>query len=76
MRDVQVLAPMNRGLLGTVAMNQALQAVLNPKADFKLEAERFGTVFRVGDKVIELRNNYDKEVFNGDIGRIAQIRSS
>jgi exodeoxyribonuclease V alpha subunit len=75
MRDVQVLTPMNRGLLGTTAMNQALQNALNPKNEFKLEAERFGSVFRVGDKVLQLRNNYDKEVFNGDIGRISHIEA-
>ncbi|MGI8603762.1 MAG: SF1B family DNA helicase RecD2 [Verrucomicrobiales bacterium] len=75
MRDVQVLTPMNRGLLGTASLNQALQAGLNAPGDFKLEAERFGTIFRLGDKVIQLRNNYDKEVFNGDIGRVAQIET-
>jgi exodeoxyribonuclease V alpha subunit len=72
-RDVQVLTPMNRGLLGTVSLNAALQNALNAPREFTLEAECFGTLFRVGDKVIQTRNNYDKDVFNGDIGRIVSI---
>jgi exodeoxyribonuclease V alpha subunit len=71
--EVQVLCPMNRGPLGTHALNQALQAALNPAGEFKLEIERFGITFRVGDKVIQTRNNYEKEVFNGDMGLIQGI---
>lgn len=73
--EVQVLTPMNRGLLGTAALNTRLQAALNPPGEFVLETERFGTLFRVGDKVIQTRNNYDKEVFNGDIGRLTGMEA-
>lgn len=74
-RDVQVLSPMNRSHLGTSNLNSILQAALNPPSELKYEVERFGQKFRVGDKVIQMRNNYDKEVFNGDIGRISEIES-
>jgi exodeoxyribonuclease V alpha subunit len=70
-RDVQVLTPMNRGGLGARALNVELQKALNEKAEPKVT--RFGTVFAPGDKVIQTVNNYDKEVFNGDIGRISKI---
>jgi len=73
LEDVQVLTPMNRGALGTSALNPVLRDALNPPDEFKQEIERFGTLYRRGDKVIQLRNNYDKSVFNGDIGRIAAI---
>jgi exodeoxyribonuclease V alpha subunit len=72
-RDVQVLAPMHRGSLGIRELNAALQAALNPPRADRPEIERFGTKFRTGDKVLQTRNNYDKEVFNGDIGRVAAI---
>ncbi|MBK1650528.1 ATP-dependent RecD-like DNA helicase [Rhabdochromatium marinum] len=71
MRDVQVLTPMNRGGLGARALNQVLQQRLNPSAQPRIE--RFGWTFAPGDKVIQNVNNYDKEVFNGDIGRILAI---
>lgn len=71
--DIQVLTPMNRNTLGTQALNQALQSALNPPNETKFEVDRFGTTFRVGDKVIQTHNNYDKEVFNGDIGFITAI---
>ncbi|MGK0186370.1 MAG: exodeoxyribonuclease V alpha subunit [Verrucomicrobiales bacterium] len=74
-RDVQVLSPMNRSHLGTSNLNAILQAALNPPSELKYEVERFGQKFRVGDKVIQMRNNYDKEVFNGDIGRISEIET-
>ncbi len=70
-RDVQVLTPMNRGGLGARALNVELQQRLNPQGQPRVE--RFGWTFAPGDKVIQLVNNYDKEVFNGDIGRIANI---
>ncbi len=70
---IQVLSPMNRQSLGTRELNARLQAALNPPGELKNEIERFGAVFRTGDKVIQLRNNYEKEVFNGDIGHIAEI---
>jgi exodeoxyribonuclease V alpha subunit len=68
--DVQVLTPMHRGALGTINMNAALQKLLNPAGE---EIVRGARVFRAGDKVIQMRNNYDLEVFNGDIGRIVSI---
>ena len=72
-RDVQVLTPMHRSALGGESLNLHLQQVLNPPAAGKAEVERFGWKFRVGDKVLQTQNNYQKEVFNGDIGRIAAI---
>ena len=71
--DIQVLCPMNRGSLGTQNLNIELQAALNPPAEMKFEVERFGVTFRMGDKVLQGRNNYDKEVYNGDIGTIVEI---
>ena len=71
-RDVQVLCPMNRGAGGARALNLALQAALN--ADNGQPAvERFGFTYRIGDKVMQVENNYDREVFNGDIGFIAKV---
>lgn len=69
-QSVQLLTPMHRGLLGTIQLNRELQALLNPSG---YALERGGTVLRVGDKVMQLRNNYDKGVFNGDLGRILTI---
>lgn len=69
--DIQVLTPMNRGGLGTQALNVSLQKQLNGQAEPTVS--RFGTTFAPGDKVIQLVNNYDKEVFNGDIGFITQV---
>ena len=70
LNDVQVLAPMYRGPIGVVALNDALQEALNPSENRKAERRLAGRLFRVGDKVIQTRNNYDKDVYNGDIGRI------
>ncbi|HEX2686217.1 MAG TPA: ATP-dependent RecD-like DNA helicase [Kofleriaceae bacterium] len=70
--DIQVLAPMHRGELGTSALNRALQDRLNPAAGAP-ELTRGERVFRRGDKVMQLRNDYDKSVFNGDIGVISAI---
>jgi exodeoxyribonuclease V alpha subunit len=72
-KDIQLLTPMHRGSLGTRAMNEMLQEALNPPSEFKFEVERFGVIYRVGDKIIQLRNNYDKDAYNGDIGRIVEI---
>lgn len=69
-QSVQVLTPMHRGLLGTIQLNRELQELLNPSG---ASLERGGWVLRVRDKVMQLRNNYDKGVFNGDLGRIAGI---
>jgi exodeoxyribonuclease V alpha subunit len=68
--DIQVLAPMKKGIIGTENINTALQEALNPKNP---PIFRYGKRFAVGDKVMQLRNNYDREVFNGDIGRILVI---
>jgi exodeoxyribonuclease V alpha subunit len=72
LRDVQVLTPMNRSELGAQALNLRLQEVLNP-AKGGPQVQRFGWTFRTGDKVMQTHNNYPKEVFNGDIGRIHAI---
>ncbi|MBI1209262.1 MAG: ATP-dependent RecD-like DNA helicase [Azospirillum sp.] len=71
-RDVQVLCPMNRGTLGARALNLDLQAALNGEAD-KPAVDRFGWTFRVGDKIMQTDNDYEREVFNGDIGFIESI---
>ncbi len=70
-QDIQVLSPMYRGSAGVANLNQRLQETLNPPG--KPERRIGGTLFRVGDRVMQTRNNYDKEVFNGDIGRVLQI---
>jgi exodeoxyribonuclease V alpha subunit len=69
-RDIQVLCPMNRGSLGTRELNLELQNALNPARPHEPVIEKFGWHFRLRDKVIQTENNYDKEVFNGDIGQI------
>ncbi len=71
--DVQVIAPMYRGRCGVSRLNEELQKALNPAAAGKQEKRVGGRVFRVGDKVMQTRNNYDKEVYNGDIGRVTRI---
>lgn len=71
-REIQVLTPMNRGPLGTQILNRELQSLLNPSGRELRAGDR---VFREGDRVIQLRNNYDKDVFNGSIGRILAIDS-
>src|ERR1700680_2450567 len=72
-RDVQVLCPMNRGSLGVRELNTALQRALNPALPGQPAVERFGWRFQIRDKVIQTENDYDKEVFNGDIGIVEQI---
>ena len=67
---IQVLTPMHRGLLGTINLNRELQMLLNPGGK---ALEQSGSGLRLGDKVMQLRNNYDKGVFNGDLGRIVGI---
>ncbi len=71
--DVQVLTPMHRGPVGTQALNDALREVLNPPAPRKAQLERFGRMYREGDKVMQVRNNYDLDVFNGDIGLLKTL---
>jgi exodeoxyribonuclease V alpha subunit len=68
--DIQVLTPMHRGVVGSVNLNAELQKHLNPSGDEVVRGER---ILRIGDKVMQIRNNYDKEVFNGDIGKITRI---
>ena len=72
MDDIQILTPMQKGELGARNLNVTLQQLLNPHGD---EVERFGIVYRVGDKVMQTENDYDKDVYNGDIGRIVSIDS-
>src|SRR5438445_1065761 len=70
-RDIQVLCPMNRGGVGARSLNIELQAALNPAGDRKVE--RFGWTFAPGDKVMQIENDYDKEVYNGDIGYVEAV---
>jgi exodeoxyribonuclease V alpha subunit len=70
-RDIQVLCPMNRGSLGARALNLELQQVLNPPDENAIQ--RFGWTFGVGDKVMQVENDYDKEVYNGDLGFVGAI---
>jgi exodeoxyribonuclease V alpha subunit len=72
-RDVQMLCPMNRGSLGVRELNLSLQKVLNPPRSGEAAVERFGWRFQRGDKVIQTENNYDKDVFNGDIGIVEKV---
>ena len=70
MRDIQVLTPMHRGPAGTVALNEELQAALNPTGP---SITRGKNLFRVGDKVMQLRNDYERNVWNGDVGIVASV---
>jgi len=72
--DIQVLTPMNRSLLGARNLNQVLQTALNP-SDGGAEVQRFGWTFRIGDRVIQTENNYDRDVFNGDLGIVEKLNS-
>jgi exodeoxyribonuclease V alpha subunit len=72
MDDIQVLTPMHKGELGTESLNSALQDALNPDG---AEITRKGKRLRLGDRVLQTKNNYDKEVFNGDVGRILEVES-
>ena len=70
-RDVQVLCPMNRGGLGARSLNMELQKALNPPGESRVE--RFGWTFCPGDKVMQIENDYDREVYNGDLGIVQRI---
>jgi exodeoxyribonuclease V alpha subunit len=70
-RDIQVLCPMNRGGVGARSLNIELQAALNPAGERKVE--RFGWTFAPGDKVMQIENDYDKDVYNGDIGYVTDV---
>ncbi len=74
LRDVQVLCPMNRGVLGARSLNAELQRLLNPGRAERIE--RFGMTFSPGDKVMQIENDYDRDVYNGDLGFIASIDPS
>jgi len=70
-RDIQVLCPMNRGGVGARSLNIELQRVLNPPGEIRVE--RFGWTYAPSDKVMQIENDYDKEVYNGDLGIVARI---
>ena len=70
-RDIQVLCPMNVGSVGARSLNIELQKAINPPGAVRVE--RFGFTFGAGDKVMQIVNDYDKEVYNGDIGRIVSV---
>ena len=70
-RDIQVLCPMNRGGLGARSLNIELQKALNPPGEIRIE--RFGWTFCPGDKVMQIENDYDKDVYNGDLGVVSRI---
>ena len=70
LHDIQVLAPLYRGPAGVSLLNERLQEKLNPTAANKPERKLYGTLFRLGDKVMQTQNNYDKDIYNGDIGFI------
>ncbi len=72
-RDIQVLTPQVKTALGVQALNKELQAALNPGGPGIAEVKRFDTALRPGDKVMQMRNNYEREVFNGDIGRVLEV---
>lgn len=72
-RDIQVLTPSRRSETGVVKLNQLLQEAINPVTDENLRFSRFDTRYSVGDKVMQVRNNYDREVFNGDSGVIVAL---
>jgi len=70
MNDIQVLSPMHKGVVGATNLNRKLQDILNPDGTEWVRGE---TAFRIGDKVMQIRNNYEKKIYNGDIGRVAHI---
>ena len=71
--DVQVLCPMTRGLIGTRNLNKVLQQLINPPAEYKEELVRGDSILRTSDRVMQLKNDYNKEVFNGDLGIVRAI---
>jgi exodeoxyribonuclease V alpha subunit len=75
MTDVQLLSPMIKGGLGTRAMNLLMQEALNPRAIERPSVENHGFVFSAGDKVMQIENDYEKDVYNGDLGRITTVRT-
>ncbi len=73
LEEIQVLSPLHRGAAGVGELNRRLQEALNPMGQAKPERRRGAQVYRLGDRVMQVRNNYDKEVFNGDMGRIVAL---
>lgn len=71
-REIQVLCPMNRSITGARGLNTLLQAALNPPTPQSVQ--RFGYTFSVGDKVMQMENNYDQDVYNGDIGFVSEVK--
>lgn len=74
-KEIQILMPMNIGELGTIKVNQVIQEIVNPPSNNKKELRIRDRVFRDGDRVIQTKNNYDLEVFNGDIGKVIEINA-
>ena len=74
-RDVQILTPQVKTELGVINLNKELQAALNPPKPGATEVKRYDTTFRVGDKVMQVQNNYQRDVFNGDIGRVVKLNA-
>ena len=72
-RDIQVLSPLHRGVTGVTELNERLQTILNPSVPGKIEIRHGSRSFRVGDRVMQLRNDYERQVFNGDMGTIKSI---
>lgn len=72
--DVQVISPMHAGPAGVTALNTALQALLNPPRPGLPEIQRGDRLVRVGDKVMHIRNNYEKDVYNGDVGKVVAVQ--
>jgi exodeoxyribonuclease V alpha subunit len=73
--EIQILTPQVRGTLGTLNLNESLQRIANPESPSKRQIQVGARILRVGDRVIQTRNNYDLGVFNGDIGRVTQVDS-
>ncbi len=71
--DIQLLTPMHRGVVGVAALNEALQAALNPPLPNKPQRQLGSRIYRLGDRVMQIRNNYDKDVYNGDMGVISGL---
>ncbi|NLM17830.1 MAG: ATP-dependent RecD-like DNA helicase [Candidatus Riflebacteria bacterium] len=74
-KDIQVITPTNKGNLGVAALNVLLQAAVNPPSLEKEEFAHLERIFRQGDKVIQLKNNYDLNIFNGDMGIVVEVNS-
>ncbi|MEX1018995.1 MAG: ATP-binding domain-containing protein, partial [Litorilinea sp.] len=71
--DIQILSPMHRGVAGVGALNEAIQAAINPPRAAIAERRMGNRIYRTGDRVMQIRNNYDKDVYNGDMGIIQTV---